>query len=90
MVVQDVALCLRSFCGERVLISYEKFCERFKKSVGYSLKEHLMKCSYNFEQLIDQVSRTTRTKCKYNAVLKVISILPDQVCGEKEKDIKER
>ncbi|KAK6740176.1 hypothetical protein RB195_008569 [Necator americanus] len=36
--VRDAALCLRSFSGSREVIPYSKFCERFKKTAGYSIK----------------------------------------------------
>nr|CDJ92320.1 unnamed protein product [Haemonchus contortus] len=80
--VRDAALCLRSFCGERQSIPYSKFCERFKKVIGYSLKEHLLKCKFTFADLIEHIAATTRTKCHYDAEHKMIQLLSGQTPNE--------
>ncbi|VDO22396.1 unnamed protein product [Haemonchus placei] len=82
VIVRDAALCLRSFCGERQSIPYSKFCERFKKVIGYSLKEHLLKCKFTFADLIEHIAATTRTKCHYDAEHKMIQLLSGQPPNE--------
>ncbi|KAK6029367.1 hypothetical protein OSTOST_04523 [Ostertagia ostertagi] len=82
VVVRDAALCLRSFCGERRFVPYSIFCERFKQFIGYSLKEHLQSRGYNFANVIEQISVTTRTKCRYDADQKMVQLLPEEASNE--------
>ncbi|EYC04592.1 hypothetical protein Y032_0087g2101 [Ancylostoma ceylanicum] len=76
--VRDAALCLRSFHGTKDFIPYSKFCERFKKNSGYSIKEFLQNCEYTFADVMEKVSKTTRTKCEYDAEQKMIKLIPEK------------
>ncbi|RCN51632.1 hypothetical protein ANCCAN_02300 [Ancylostoma caninum] len=76
--VRDAALCLRSFHGSKDFIPYSKFCERFKKNSGYSIKEYLQNCDYTFADVMEKVSKTTRTKCEYDAEQKMIKLIPEK------------
>ncbi|KAK6740175.1 hypothetical protein RB195_008569 [Necator americanus] len=80
--VRDAALCLRSFSGSREVIPYSKFCERFKKTAGYSIKEYLQKCDYTFADVMIKVSCTTRTKCEYDVDQKMITLIPEKALWE--------
>ncbi|CAJ0600131.1 unnamed protein product [Cylicocyclus nassatus] len=72
---QDVALCLRSFHGTKNVVTYEKFCERFKKNFNYSIKEHLMKSPYTFSDVLAKVSERTRMNCVYDEEEKLILMM---------------
>ncbi|RCN51629.1 hypothetical protein ANCCAN_02297 [Ancylostoma caninum] len=76
--VRDAALCLRSFHGSKDFIPYSKFCDRFKKNSGYSIKEYLQNCDYTFSDVMEKVSKTTPTKCKYDAEQKMIKLIPEK------------